>query len=193
MWLPRYGKVGRDVTHAESIARSLREHAGALRAFVRARVPPAEVDDVLQTAALRAVEGSASLNEPGRVLAWLYRIHRNVVYDSMRSHARSEEIVLSDMDALPEGPARDAEICGCSLSQMKRVRASYASILSLVDADGASLREAAQMLDISIENATVRLHRARKALRKTMREHCGVESVRDCLDCRCADDGCCSI
>ncbi|MEM1025744.1 MAG: sigma factor [Myxococcota bacterium] len=178
----------------ESIARALREHGEALRAFVRARVPRADVDDVLQTAALRAVEGSASLKDPERILAWLYRIHRNAVHDSRRSRARSDRVMAAHIDEVPENPiGPEAEICGCSLSQMKRVRPSYASMLSLVDAGGASLAEAAQLLEISVQNAAVRLHRARRALRTRMREHCGVERLRDCLDCRCAQEGCCAI
>lgn len=178
---------------AETVARALREHHAQLRAFVRARAPAEEVDDVLQTAALRAVERASSLNEPERVRAWLYRIHRNAIYDSGRSRVRSQRFEASDMDDMPDAPDTPAEVCGCSLSQMKRVRPSYASVLALVDTNGLSLREAAQQLGISVQNATVRLHRARKALREVMLEHCGVENVRDCLDCRCAEDGCCPV
>ena len=31
-----------------------------------------------------------------------------------------------------------------------------------------------------------------KALRKHMQEHCGVSDPRDCVDCRCVEDGCCA-
>lgn len=182
------------MAHEERVAEALRAHRSALRAFVRARVPGAEVDDVLQTAALRAVEHAPTLKAPEHVRAWLYRIHRNVITDAARSRARGGRLVPADMDALPEAAAPgEAEICGCSLGQMHQVRPSYASILALVDTGGASLAEAAQQLGISVQNATVRLHRARKALRQRMLEHCGVTNVRDCLDCRCADDGCCAV
>ncbi|MEL6347697.1 MAG: sigma factor-like helix-turn-helix DNA-binding protein [Myxococcota bacterium] len=68
---------------------------------------------------------------------------------------------------------------------------TYASVLALIDADGASLVETAQQLGISVNTAAVRLHRAREALRRAMREHCGVQNARDCLECRCVFDGCC--
>ena len=172
------------------IASVLREHAGQFRSFVAARLPSADVDDVLQTAAVRAVERAASLNDPDRVLPWLYRVHRNVIADTLRNRA-SRERTLNEIDAAPEVDALE-ELCGCSLVQARRLQPSYAAVLALVDAGDATIADAAAHLGISVNNASVRLHRARKALRKAMREHCGVESPRDCLDCRCVVDGCCA-
>ena len=63
----------------------------------------------------------------------------------------------------------------------------------LVDINGVSVSEVARLLNISVSNASVRLHRARAALRKQMLEHCGVSTLKECLSCRCIDDGCCPI
>ena len=96
---------------------------------------------------------------------------------------------------LPDAPGPVAEVderCDCSVAQAKSLSPNYASVLNLVDMRGASLTEAATALGITVNNATVRLHRARKALREAMLEHCGVQSARDCLDCRCVSDGCCA-
>ena len=174
----------------ELIASVLCEHAGQFRSFVAARLPSADVDDVLQTAAVRAVERAASLKNPERVLPWLYRVHRNVIADTLRNRA-SRERALNEMDATPEVGALE-ELCGCSLAQARLLQPSYASVLALVDAGDATIADAAAHLGISVNNASVRLHRARKALRKAMLGHCGVESMRDCLDCRCVKDGCCT-
>ena len=84
------------------------------------------------------------------------------------------------------------ETCQCSLAQAQRLPDSYASILALVDAQGFSLVEAAARLDITRNNATVRLHRARKALRNAMEAHCGVTDPQACAACRCVDDACCA-
>lgn len=178
---------------AEVVARALDEHASKLRHFVGARVPADSVDDVLQSAAMRAVERSGSLNDPTRVLAWLYRVHRNVIADTLRKRGSSERML--DRDAVPAaeaaGPAGAS--CDCSLAQAQRLSPAYAAVLALVDSGDATLAEAAEELGISTNNATVRLHRARKALRKSMLEHCGVQSARDCVDCRCVVDGCCTL
>ena len=176
-------------SRTELIASVLVEHAGQFRSFVAARLPSADVDDVLQMAAARAVERAASLNGPERVLPWLYRVHRNVIVDTLRSRA-SRERTLSEVEPAPDVDWPD-ELCDCSLVQARRLRPSYAAVLALVDAGDATIADAAAHLGISVNNASVRLHRAREALRKAMLAHCGVTSLRDCLDCRCVTDGCC--
>ena len=178
---------------AELVAKALRAHGNELRAFVRARVPSAEVDDVLQTAAIRAFEKAESLQDPARVLPWLYRLHRNIVTDEMRKQASRQRLV-DDAARVLEVPAQQdtQDPCRCSVSQARRVEPpAYASILMLVDVGDASLAEAARILGITASNAAVRLHRAREKLRKTMREHCGVTNLRECADCRCVHEGCC--
>lgn len=177
-------------SRVDVVASVLQQHAGRFRAFVAARLPSGDVDDVLQTAAMRAVERARSLNDVERVLPWLFRVHRNVVADTLRAEA-SRERILRDVDASPD-PETVPDLCGCSVVQAQRLPASYADVLVLVDAGDATVADAAASLGITENNASVRLHRARKALRKAMREHCGVESPRDCLSCRCVVDGCCA-
>ncbi|MEM9192364.1 MAG: sigma factor [Myxococcota bacterium] len=174
------------------VASELRKHAARLRRFVSARVPATDVEDVLQAAALRAVERSASLEDPQRVVPWLYRLHRNVVVDALRKRQSNERLVAPGAP-LPEIPTSESDrMCGCSLTQARRIKPAYAAMLALVDEGDATLAEAADTLGISTTNAAVRLHRARKALRRAMLEHCGVQTLRDCIECRCVTDGCCA-
>ena len=179
-------------TPAEAVASALRVHRTRLSSFVRSRVPPGEVDDVLQIAALRAIERAESLEDPARVLPWLYRVHRNVATDESRKRARRQRWLAHDA-SVPELPASETtSLCDCSVTQALSMRPSYAHVLNLVDVCGATVEEAAQALGISANNVAVRLHRARKALRQSMLEHCGVTSLRECADCRCLEDGCCA-
>lgn len=178
---------------AQVVADALGAHHPGFEAFVRARVQPQDVEDILQLAAVRAIEAAESLDDPERVLAWLYRIHRNLIIDLHRKQARERRHAEAVADIPELRLEADAdEPCGCSLSQAQRLRPSYASILALVDSDGLQLREAARRLDVSANNAAVRLHRARKALKLAMLEHCGVADPRDCADCRCVYDACCA-
>ena len=174
------------------VVSALRNHSAELKRYVRARVPAADVDDVLQVAALQAVEKANTLRDPARVLQWLYRVHGNTVIDSGRK--RSSEQRLMQAVAMESEPAavEDVPTCGCSVAQARQLSANYASILDLVDIGGTPLAKAAQALDISVNNATVRLHRARTALKKRLLEHCGVTSLRTCADCRCSYEGCCT-
>ncbi len=174
------------------VADALRERQTDFEAFVRARVRPQDVDDILQLAAVRAIERADSIDDPTRVIAWLYRIHRNLIIDVSRSQARERQLVeaAAEVPEQVETPVDDP--CACSVSQARRLRPTYASILHLVDSNGLQLQEAARQLDVSAGNAAVRLHRARQALRKAMLEHCGVSDPRDCADCRCVYDTCCA-
>lgn len=183
---------------ADVVAAALREHARELRAFVRARVPADEADDVLQVAAVRAIERADSLSDAERVRPWLYRLHRNVIVDVARSRARRQRLHeqaafegSADTEVAPS-PGDDAP-CRCSVNLAQQMNPIHATMLALVDAGDATVAEAARLLGITANNAAVRLHRARAALKETMQQHCGVSSVEDCDDCRCVHDGCCPV
>ena len=174
------------------VATTLDEQRATFEAFVRARVRPDEVEDLLQRAALRAMESADRLDDPERVEAWLHRIHRNLVIDTYRGRA-SEDRHLDRDSAVPERAGAEVDDpCSCSVVQAARLPASYATILSMVDTAGVELRDAARELEITPNNAAVRLHRARKALRQAMLDHCGVTDPRDCGVCPCVDDACCA-
>ncbi|MEM7136033.1 MAG: sigma-70 family RNA polymerase sigma factor [Myxococcota bacterium] len=185
-------KPTRRSSSKEAVAALLRTHRTKLEAFVRARVPSSDVDDVLQIAAVRAIEGAGTLNNPKRALSWLYRVHRNAATDVLRKRAQQERL-LEKASAAPEAPSELAGSgCDCSIFQARNIHPNYAEVLSLVDIQGVTIAEAAEALGISANNASVRLHRARKALRESMLEHCGVTSLRDCADCGCIEEGCCA-
>ena len=175
----------------QCVADALHTHADELRRFVRARVPATDVDDIMQMAALRAVERAASLEDPLRVRAWLFTLHRNLMTDMLRQQARHDRLLDVLEEQEPVLSSQSEEHCDCSVVQAGQLRPAYAAVLELVDTGGASLAEAAQQLEISVNNAAVRLHRARRALRQAMHDHCGVQSAQDCLECRCVFEGCC--
>ena len=71
------------------------------------------------------------------------------------------------------------------------LKPEYTEILRRVVLDGAPLPGVAAELGLTTNNASVRLHRARAALRKRMAEHCGTLRARSCTECGCAERGCC--
>lgn len=153
---------------------------------------PADADDVFQQASLRALEVAHSLREPARVRAWICRILRNTVADRQRAKA------WLDIDALPTGELPMAEpvlqpgaTCTCSLTLMARLKPEYAVVLRRIEIDGGSIATFARDFAISPNNATVRLHRARRALRAQLELHCGVRSMHECLACVCNERRCC--
>lgn len=176
----------------ECVATALACHRSELKRFLASRVHPDDVEDVLQIAAMRAIEKAGDLREPDLVLRWLYRVHANIVVDLGRKSASEQR--------LQEAAAVEAEllvgcvepVCGCSVALARQLSPNHASILHLVDITGGSLKQAARVLDISVNTATVRLHRARAALKKRLMEHCGVTSPSACNSCKCSYEGCCA-
>lgn len=174
---------------------ALSEHRSALRRFVAARAPAADVDDALQIAAMRALEKAHTLADKDRVLPWLYQIHRTTIVDLARKNVsekrKIDALAAQPHDAFAVAEADENSACGCSLVQSRQLNTRYSAILEMVDISGGSLKEAARALGVTVNTATVRLHRARKALKERLMAHCGVETMKECNDCRCTSDGCC--
>lgn len=153
-------------------------------AFVRGRVG-ADAEDVLQIALTRAVLKVDTLRDEALAKPWFYRILRNAIADH---HARGGVVanevagdVIEDMPASvpPEDP------CACPVTVLGTLRPEYADILRRVDVEESPLTEVAAALDISANNAAVRLHRARAALREALLRYCATDSIRACVDCGC--------
>ncbi len=170
----------------QTVTQALESHGPALRAYVARRVMASDVDDVMQAAALKALERASSLRDARRVRGWLFQIHRNAMRDV---HRLRRELASSEELCADEPEERG---CRCILTQLDSVAKPYADVLRLVHDEEHSVSEAARVLGISPSNASVRLHRGRKALRQQLLEHCGVTSIRECNGCRCIPDGCCA-
>lgn len=156
------------------------------------RVPRGDVGDVVQIAALRAIERAGDVRDATRVLPWLYRVHATAVIDLGRKKVREQRLLAELASEPAPNEARAEPPCGCAIALARQLSANYAAILELVDVAGVSLTQAARTLSISVNNATVRLHRARAALKKRLQQHCGVTSAGACATCRCAYEGCCA-
>jgi RNA polymerase sigma-70 factor (ECF subfamily) len=172
----------------------LAEHRPAMIAFVRRRAGHlVDPEDVLQQAIVRALSKSAQLRDTTVAKAWVYRILRNVLADELRTigvpAANVETEELSDSTILEND---DRQTCRCALELSKKLKPEYAAILERVVIDEAPVTSIAAELGLTANNATVRLHRARKALRTLLAKHCGAETLRACLECVCSERGTCA-
>jgi RNA polymerase sigma-70 factor (ECF subfamily) len=157
---------------------------------LRKRLPSeADVEDVLQQATLRALAASESLEEPDRVRAWLYRIVQHTLVDSLRSEAaerrrRGEAWLWYQEPDEPREPG-----CDCSLELLLALRPDYSKIITMADLREIPVQQVAAELGITRNNAAVRLHRARRALRREVMAHCDARSFEEALECECPDPG----
>ena len=158
--------------------------------FLERRVSsPAIAEDILQNAYLRALQREGELRSGESGTAWFYRILRNAVIDFYR-HRTVEDRALTqwaqELETTVEADDLTHDIvCQCIAGVLPSLNPNYANILRQVDLEGSTLADFARANDISVPNATVRIHRARQALKKALVATCGSCSAHGCLDCNC--------
>jgi len=171
----------------EVVERLVANHREFLR-FLESRVRDrATAEDILQAAFVRSMEKADTLRDPESVVAWFYRMLRNAVIDHYRKGGRDGRNVEPEK---AEGAlAYEAElrgiVCACIETLIPTLKPEYADIIRRVDLQQEPLGEVAGTLGITMNNATVRLHRARQGLKKQLERSCGACATHACLDCRC--------
>lgn len=169
------------------------DRLGAFRNFLRKRLPDAQTaEDILQENLLKALqEGNWSAKE--NPTAWFHRVLRNAVTDFYRARVAKErrETAFSaslEADAADPDDLKD-DACTCFRASLPQLRKEYADVLRIVDLEGIPPSEAATRIGITANNLSVRLHRARSALRSRLLESCGMCATHGCLNCTCGEPG----
>lgn len=179
---------------AANVLRDLLARESDFRSFVRRRISDEAIaDDLLQHSFLRAVQQAHRVEQPEQSVAWFYRILRNAVIDYYRAHAAENKKTESFMQELQASgddrtPALDdlrPTVCACLNRLLPELRPAYADLLRRVDLQGEDTAAVAKDLGVTLNNLTVRLHRARQALRNSLEQACGVCTKHGCLNCTC--------
>lgn len=176
----------------EAIARLVNGHREFL-AFLERRVESrAAAEDILQTAFARGLERGAEVQDE-KVVAWFYRVLRNSVIDHYRHRSASARALESWGRDFTDRQEPDAalrqEICHCVSGLLADLKPEYRDALRVVDLEDGALSDLAEQSGITAENAAVRVHRARKALRHKVEQACGTCAEHGCLDCHCKTSG----
>ncbi len=159
-----------------------KEASSRLRPFLARRVPVDDVDDVLQDVFLRMQRGLASLRDEDRLGAWLYQVARSAIADSGRSRARhplageSAQVGVVDLLHEPE-PDDDAAIrtlSSCVAVFVARLPSPYREAVTLIELEGLTVREAAELTGISVSGMKSRVQRGRRRLRAIFEECCEI-------------------
>ncbi len=184
-----------DASSEQAVRALLGSDRAELIGFVRKRAGHlVDPEDVVHRAAAKALASAGDLRDPGRARAWLYRIVRNTLTDELRQIGLPVGDAAVEPDDLidPRGPTTETDVaCQCGLDIARTMRPDYVTILERTVLDDLPVTEVARELGITANNAMVRLHRARKALRAAVIERCGTTSMADCLDCTCTPDSTC--
>jgi RNA polymerase sigma-70 factor (ECF subfamily) len=148
----------------------------------------AEAEDILQDAFVRGIERAETIENEESSVAWFYRMLRNAVIDHHRRKGSSERALAElarELDAsIPASETRDV-VCACVLDLSSTLKPEYAEALRRVEIEGQTVKAWAAEAGIEPNNAAVRLHRARAALKKSVVQSCGTCAEHGCLDCTC--------
>jgi RNA polymerase sigma-70 factor (ECF subfamily) len=134
---------------------------------------------------VRALSRVETLAEPARLTAWLYRVLRNEAHDQVARATRERASGLSPDELAEASPDDEPRACCCSLALLPTLRPEQEALLRRVDLAGEPLERVARELGLTKNATTVRLHRARKALRELWSATCGTSGARACGDCAC--------
>ena len=176
-----------EATENPILARIADHHSEFLR-FIAARVGErAAAEDILQSAYVKALEHGSQLRGEESVVAWFYRILRNAIVDHYRrGSARSKAHVLFSAERpTAYEPELEHKVCACIGDVVSDLKTEYRKAIEHVDLAGESVESFAQLQNTTANNASVRLHRARKAVAKKLVQICGVCAEHKCLDCTC--------
>lgn len=146
-------------------------HAHALRMVGNQDVAA----DLVQEALVTGYRKLASLRDPDRVGAWLFRILANRVRDHARSRSRSEVSLqalpeMAGKHGNPEDEASGREVHERVRRALVRLTPEQREAFVLKHVEGRSYEEIAAVMDLSVAALKMRVHRARDALRVLLKE-----------------------
>jgi RNA polymerase sigma factor (sigma-70 family) len=173
---------------ARDTTAGLAEQHSRFLQFLRARVgDPATAEDILQAAYVKAIERGAQLREAESSVAWFYRILRNAIADHYRRQAARSRAMNQWAAEWNEAyePELKAEVCACILEAVRALKPEYRAAIEQVDLGGQSVESFAKAERTTANNASVRLHRARKAVAKQITEICRTCGIPACNECTC--------
>lgn len=157
--------------------------------FLKPRVRTTQdAEEILQTAFVKAVESDESLREES-VIAWFYRLLRNALTDYYRRQSveqRDWERRRNNWSESAENHELERTVCACVQGLLDTLKPEQGTLVRRVDLEGADVASAAVELGITPNNASVRLHRGRHALKERLVQTCGVCATHGCFDCSCA-------
>lgn len=145
-------------------------------------------EEVLQQFYLRALSKAFTLRKRESIHVWLFRLLRSVLADHTRREAtrRRQETAYARYRAVTREEATlENTACSCVLPLLPTLKPEYADILRRVDLSGASRQQVAAALGVSVNNLTVRLHRARQAIKRALLMACTTCPQHGFLRCAC--------
>ncbi len=162
----------------EAIQDQIVAHADALYGLARRLTGrTGDAEDLVQETLVRALRAAPKLAEGSQLKAWLFRILRNAFYDLHRGLKRQRDVdSLQDDEATiePDWLRGDAELDRLRGVVAREIEEAMAKLsvesktVLLLDVEGFTEAEIADIMDCPVGTVKSRLMRARMSLRKLL-------------------------
>ena len=185
---------------AEDARRAHLDLEQKLRPFVSRRVPPSDLDDVMQDVFLRIERGLPSLRDEDRFIPWLYTVARSAIIESHKQRSRHDAVdiaAVGEPEAIAcdgaEPTALEQELAGYLLGYITQLPSPYREALTMTEIEGMTQKSAADALGISLSGMKSRVQRGRERLRELFEACCriGVDARGRVVDCEPRDPSGC--
>jgi len=151
----------------------------------------ADAEDVLQDFCLKVLLRKEQLREADSMMAWLYTLLRSTLVDYYRKTGRQRNIQQAYATELKtaEIPTEHSELhdklCDCLCKLLPVLHPAQADLVRRVDLEEEPRASVAADLDVAPGTLSVRLHRARRALRHALLTACSSCVEHGFDDCAC--------
>lgn len=161
-----------------------------IRRYLARLVGESEAEDLMQEVFMKVDGALKDFRGESQLSTWIYRIATNSALDRLRSpdfrraDRASHSIVdcetdiedkniWSDMtNPLPDKQLIRKEMNECIREVVDGLPEDYRTVLLMSELEGLSNSEISEVADISLDTTKIRLHRARKKLRKALETKC---------------------
>ncbi len=164
-----------------SEAGAWQKHRSELYRFVLKRVQDeASAEDIVHDVLVKAYARQQMLKESSKLRSWLYQITRNAIVDHYRSQRPAQEVpddLVREDTGEEDGHAQE-ELAHCLVPLLDELPDLYRQALRMAEFEGATQREVASQLGLSLSGAKSRVQRGRKMLLEVLLKCCRVELDR---------------
>jgi RNA polymerase sigma-70 factor, ECF subfamily len=144
-------------------------YARMVHGLLLSRVPPGDVDDLVQDVFLQALRRLHTLRETAAFGGWLATIARNRASDYYRRRPEAVELSQEAAEELPGGPRPEAE-ARAILAVIRMLPEAYRETLIMRLVEGMTGPEIAARTGLKPGSVRVNLHRGMQQLRERLAE-----------------------
>ena len=148
-----------------------------------------EAEDLCQEVFVKVGRNLDSFRNEAQLSTWIYQIATNSFYDRLRSPSfkqkskehpiEIDDHTLEDRDFISQQqkPGIDQQVIrgemnACIRGYIDQLPETYRTVLLLSEEEGFKNREIAEILQVSLDNVKIRLHRAKAKLKISLQSNC---------------------